>query len=197
MLNVLLLTNYVVAIMTDRYAAMQQSRLGLLHDGQVSSMNEYKYDSRYGFLVSNLMPLNFLSLLVSPLLLVIKNDETLRQMNTFMSIIGYLPFALVTTAVFMAASIVMVPFAYLAALGKKFQLIFQSAEARSVIDLIFFLVFGLILLAVRVPIDSCYFYWHLFSFNADTVKDKLLVDELMTLEEFKAVMSYLKKIEKS
>lgn len=124
MLNVLLLTNYVVAIMTDRYAAMQQSRLGLLHDGQVSSMNEYKYDSRYGFLVSNLVPLNFLSLLVSPLLLVIKNDETLRQMNTFMSIIGYLPIALVTTAVFMLASTVMVPFAYLAAAGKKVQLLF-------------------------------------------------------------------------
>lgn len=64
-------------------------------------------------------------------------------------------------------------------------------------DLIFFLVFGFILLVVRIPIDSFYFFWHLFSFNADTVKDKLLVDELMTLEEFKAAMSYLKKIEKS
>jgi len=31
-INVLLLMNYVVAIMTDRYAALQSSRLGLLRD---------------------------------------------------------------------------------------------------------------------------------------------------------------------
>ena len=31
-INVLLLMNYVVAIMTDRYAALQEARLGLLHD---------------------------------------------------------------------------------------------------------------------------------------------------------------------
>lgn len=72
-LNLLLLTNYVVAVMTDRYVALQESRLGLYYDDLISNMAEYKADSRYGFLIVNVMPLNLLALLFSPFFIVIKD----------------------------------------------------------------------------------------------------------------------------
>jgi hypothetical protein len=72
-LNLLLLTNYVVAVMTDRYVALQESRLGLYYDDLLSNMAEYKSDSRYGFLIVNVMPFNILAMLFSPLFIFIKN----------------------------------------------------------------------------------------------------------------------------
>ena len=120
-------------------------------------MNEYKYDSRYGFLVSNLMPLNLLSLLISPLLFVIHDDAVLKRLNFFMSVIGYLPNAVAATVIFIVASTVMIPFAYIAALCKKIQLITQQANVRSFFDFIIFLIFGLLILAIHIPFDTAIF----------------------------------------
>ena len=118
--NILLLTNYVIAIMTDRYTALEQSRLGLFYDGLVSSMSEYKYDSRYGFLIANVIPFNIFSLMLAPIFYVIHNENTLRKINSKLMLLAYSPVAIIATVIFFLMNVVMFPFAWIIAVLKKF-----------------------------------------------------------------------------
>lgn len=122
--NVLLLMNYVIAIMTDRYTALQESRLGLFYDGLVSSMAEYKCDSSYGFLITNFLPLNPLNLLLAPLFVYTKK-ENLKKLNWGLMVAGYCPIALFVTIIFFVLNVVFVPLAYVVAIFKKIQLLFS------------------------------------------------------------------------
>ena len=121
--NVLLLMNYVVAIMTDRYAALQESRLGLFYDGLISSMAEYKYDSHYGFLIANFLPFNVFNLLLAPLFIVMGRDQSLKKLNRWLMVIGYSPLAIIVTSVFFALNVLLLPFAYVIGILKKLQLL--------------------------------------------------------------------------
>jgi hypothetical protein len=156
-LNVLLLTNYVVAIMTDRYSALQESRQGLFYDDIIRSMADYKQDKRYGFLIVNTAPLSLVSLLAAPLLLFVKSDTSLRQMNSVLLRIGYLPVAIASTAVFLASNALMCPIAYLAALAKKLQLALIARSKTAVSDLVTFALCGWAMLAISVVIDAWLF----------------------------------------
>jgi len=162
--NVLLLTNYVVAIMTDRYASLEQSRLGLFYDGIVESISEYKYDSRYGFLISNVIPFNIFSLLLAPIFFVVKNEDTLRKINLTLMRFAYLPIAIIATVIFFFMNVAMVPFAWMVALLKKFHLLLTGVTGRSsVFDLIGFVSFGWLIMAASAVLDTAFFLAHLFS----------------------------------
>lgn len=137
--NVLLLTNYVVAIMTDKYAMLQESRLGLFYDGLVGSMADYKYDSRYGFLIANMVPFNIFGFILSPIFFVIKNEAVLKRINYFLTMFSYLPIALIATIIFLAANIFFAPFAYVIGVAKKIQLLNCN---KSLGDLITFIFLG-------------------------------------------------------
>jgi len=39
-------------------------------------MNEYRYDKRYGFLIANALPFNFISTLMAPVAWCIKDEGT-------------------------------------------------------------------------------------------------------------------------
>ena len=106
-------------------------------------MSEYKYDSRYGYLISNVIPFNVFSLLLSPLFIVTKSEHTLRWLNNNLMICAYSPIALIATIVFFAANVILCPFAYVVALFKKVHLLLAgTAAGGSITDLIGFILFG-------------------------------------------------------
>ena len=106
------------------------------------------------------MPFNAITLLFFPLFIVVKDERKLRSMNWFFTVIGYVPVALLLLVLYIPANLIMLPFSYVAALIKKVYLI----RRNSVLDLILFLIFGLLILLVSVIKDSFEFTLHLFNF---------------------------------
>ena len=128
MVNALIITNYVIAVMTDVYATLQSTRLGLFYDELIGTMKEYKYNSRYGFLIATIMPFNILTIPILPCFIFIKDQNTLKKMNSILMVIGYTPVAIILTIIFAAFNIILIPFAYLAALFKKLYLLMLSLK---------------------------------------------------------------------
>lgn len=159
----MLLTNYVVAVMTDRYVALQESRLGLYYDDLLANMAEYKYDSRYGFLIISVAPFNLLSFICAPFFIVIKKEDTLKRINWMLLHIGYLPVAALTTTFFFTINVILLPFALVAALLKKFKLLVSGHCKRRILDILVFVMVGWLTLPVAVVVDTCHFFRHLFS----------------------------------
>ncbi len=75
-------------------------------------------------------------------------------MNLILAITGYVPFALFVTALYVPANLMMLPFAYLAALAKKIQLV----NRQSIKDLLVFLVIGWLILFASIFKDASEFF---------------------------------------
>jgi hypothetical protein len=82
-------------------------------------MVEYKYDSTYGFLITNFLPFNAINLLIAPIFVFTKNTKVLRQLNASLTVMGYLPIALIVTIAFFVLNTLMAPFAYVIGFLKK------------------------------------------------------------------------------
>lgn len=100
-------------------------------------------------------------------------------MNWFFAIIGYLPIALLLTVLYISANLAMLPFAYLAALAKKIQLM----SRKSVSDFFMFLLLGWLILFVSIFKDTWEFFIHLFSFKCEKIKGDF-DEKSLTLKEF-------------
>ena len=68
-------------------------------------------------------PFNTIALPILPFYLFVKDENKLRIVNDAFTKFLFVPAALVETVVFFVLSLVMVPFAYLAAIVKKLKLI--------------------------------------------------------------------------
>ena len=105
-------------------------------------MPSYKWDPYFGALITAPVPFNVVILMLAPLCIVVTDPVKLRKMNWFLTMIGYFPVSVLLIALYIPANFVMLPFAYLAALAKKIQLISSS----SVCDFLVFLTLGWLIL---------------------------------------------------
>ena len=114
----------------------------------ISRIPVYEDDSRYGGLIVGIPPFNILALVMIPFYALITNEDQLRRMNDFFTKAMFLPIALGYTALFMAVNLLLLPFAYLAAIVKKIKLLTLKAKVDMVVDLIMFVLAGVPLLLV-------------------------------------------------
>ena len=112
-LNILLLLNVVVAIMTDTYEKMRDVRKGLFNYNIVRTSSAYKMDKYYGGLISVPPPLCLISFLLIPFYLVIKDKATLLSLNNGYYKVQYLFIIIPCAAIFIVLNLLMTPFAYL------------------------------------------------------------------------------------
>ena len=73
LVNMLLLLNLVIAIMSDTYRRYSDVRLGLFAQGIIEAIPSYKNDRRYGALISAFPPFNLLTMGCLPVMLCIKD----------------------------------------------------------------------------------------------------------------------------
>lgn len=155
-------------------------------------MSDLKYDNRYGFLIANVIPFNILGFILSPLFFVTKNETALKRINYFLTIFSYLPIGLIATSIFLAANIILIPFAYIIGVAKKIQLInFKTSLG----DLFIFIFFGLFIMALSAFLDTWMFFCHLFSHKTETMNQPFL-GEQFTLDEFRIMHHLLVRLEK-
>ena len=152
-MNLILLLNLVIAILTETYIRFSKVQLGLYYDGVVDAISNLKYDKRYGAMITAIPPFNMLMFLATPIFIFTKNPRRLKQINRTLTMITYLPLAFVLIIVFAAINVVLMPFAFVFAIAHKIKLCFfapriHRSRQSMLNDLGIFLVFGIFFLSL-------------------------------------------------
>lgn len=105
-------------------------KLGLYYDGVLDAISNFKYDKKYGAMITAIPPFNVLMFFATPLFLLTKNPRKLRKINHTFTQITYSPIAVILIVIFVAGNICMLPFAYLFALLHKGKLCFMKRTHR-------------------------------------------------------------------
>jgi hypothetical protein len=72
-INMILMLNLVIAILSETYSRLAPDRLGLYYDGLIASMPGYQFDERFGILILLPPPFNVLALPFVPIFLCFMN----------------------------------------------------------------------------------------------------------------------------
>jgi len=160
-INMIVLINLAIALMSDTYLKLSKVKLGLYYDGVVDAISALKYDKKYGAMITAVPPFNILIFLMVPLFLLTKNVRKLKRINHALTIMSFVPTAFVLISIFITFNIVLIPFAYILALVHKIKLCLSKRIHRSRSSLIndfgLFLVLGLLFLILNQVIDAYYF----------------------------------------
>ena len=124
-LNMILMINLLIAIMSDTYASLSTVRNGLYLKMVIWEMPKLAYDSQYGVLSMVPYPLSWLGLLALPFLFFIKDRETVKTINSVCQNIVFLPISLCLLAIFMIVNLVLIPLAYVKTAVHKFLLLIR------------------------------------------------------------------------
>lgn len=119
LINNVVLLNFVIAILADTYSKLAKESLGIYYDGIISRIPIYEDDIRYGGLIVGTPPFNILALPMIPYYMLETNQKRLRRVNDIFTKVMFVPLALIITAIFMVQNLILLPFAYLAAIYKK------------------------------------------------------------------------------
>jgi hypothetical protein len=159
--NLILLLNLVIAILAETYARFSQLKLGLYYDGVVDAISQYKYDKRYGAMITAVPPFNVIMFLFTPIFYCVKNQKKLRAINSCLSHMAYFPIAMILVVVFGICNMALIPFAYFAALFSKTKISLSMRIHRSrktlLKDLVVFFFLGPIFLFLSQFTDLKHF----------------------------------------
>jgi hypothetical protein len=188
--NMILLLNLVIAILTETYVRFSKVKLGLYYDGVVDAISNFKYDKKYGAMITAIPPFNVLMFFATPLFLLTKNPRKLKKINNVLTQITYFPIAAILITIFVSCNICMVPFAYLFALLHKGKLCFMDRIHRDRKQLMkeftFFAFFGILLLLLSQIKDAYYFAKQLFNWKMEKLDhhkvDSISITAFTTLE---------------
>ena len=122
-LNTVIMLNFVIAMLTDTYAKLSISSLGLYYDGLIHRIPIYEDDSQFGGLIVGLPPFNMLALPMIPFYLFVKDEGKLTYVNNAFTKVMFAPFAFILMIFFLAFTLILLPFAYLSAIVKKIKLV--------------------------------------------------------------------------
>ena len=168
-INMIMLLNLAIALMSDTYLKLSKVKLGLYYDGVVDAISALKYDKKYGAMITAVPPFNILMFLMIPLFLLTKNVRKLKRINHVLTMMSFAPTAIVLISIFIAFNICLIPFAYILALVHKMKLCFSLRIHRSRVSLIndfgLFLVLGLVFLTLNQLIDAYYFSKQLYQWR--------------------------------
>lgn len=118
----------------------------------VDAIGNWKYDRKYGAMITAVPPFNVLMFFATPLFFATKNARTLKKINRVLTQITYMPLALFYLSVFIAVNASLTPFAFLYSLLQKIKNCSVAQNHRSkrelYRDLGMFAILGFVLLAL-------------------------------------------------
>lgn len=171
---------------------MQGVRTGLFWGSVIQEIPKLQYNSHYAIL--NIMPFFFywISFLLLPCFLLIKDKQKLKQINKVCIYIVYFPFSLVLLAVFMAVNAALIPFAYIKTVTHKFILLKTYRSAVHLKNLAIYIFMGVPFLLVAQFTDAVRFIRHSYSNKQRQQTDKFYKLRI-SLVEFNKFNRYIKK----
>ena len=149
-LNLLILINVVIAMMADTYGIMTSLRLGIYSHSVLRAAPAYAQEKHYGALALLPAPFAVISFLTIPYYLCVSDKARLQRFTKRFNVGIYFFLCLITSSIFIALNIIMVPFAYLKTCYHKMKLAYE--KFIPVTDLIIYVLIGLIIgVIVQVP----------------------------------------------
>ena len=124
--SAIVLLNFTIAILSDTYSRLKPQFVGLFSFNVLQKIPEYDVDHRFGALILATPPFNLVFL---PLIIVyfsIRDEAILIWINNWMSVLAYMPLAIIQLTLFALINIIILPFAYVAAIIKKWKLLVQD-----------------------------------------------------------------------
>jgi len=144
--NMILIINLLIAIMSDTYSRMSNKRIGLYWSTVIKEMPKFRYHSTYGVLVMLPFVLSWIGFLCIPFFCCLKSQSRLRQINDFSIKYVFSIYAVILLAIFMSVNLVLMPFAYLKSLAHKVVLFKHYHGADQLKNVLFFAILGVPLL---------------------------------------------------
>jgi hypothetical protein len=79
--NMIVMFNLVIAILSEVYARLAPLELGLYYDNLISSLPAMKYNKEYGYMILLPPPFNLLYVPFMPLWVIQLSDEKQKKLN--------------------------------------------------------------------------------------------------------------------
>ena len=162
-MNLILMINLLIAIMSDAYASLSEVRTGLYWGFVIKEMPKIAYDAHYGTLCMFPFIFTWISLLSVPFLYYIKDRRALKLINNICFNIVYFPFALVLLVIFITVNAVLIPFAYLKTLIHKSSLLSRYKSCNHGLKLLIYIFLGIPFLVLAQFTDAVRFLRHTYS----------------------------------
>jgi len=118
-INMILIINLLIAIMSDTYAKMSDLRVGLYWSTVIKEMPKYRYNRHYGALVMFPFIFSWIGFLFMPFLYLIKSKRVLAKLNEVSFKIVFGLQAVFIVALFMIVNLALVPFAFVKTIAHK------------------------------------------------------------------------------
>lgn len=194
-LNLVIIINLVVAILSTTYSDYSEYQRGLYYDTLIQSLPVNQYHKYYGCMVTTPSILSVTMLILAPFLWLLQCvPRLLKSINRTICTVMYMPMGLIALIVFLLVSIVSLPFAWFYTVVTKFKFdkwalmtgrkLPKAKTFRS--SWLAYIFVGPLQMTMRLLADTCIFTKHLFI----KVKNE---DELTTLVFLK--LQYFEMIE--
>ena len=153
-----------------------------------------EYDKQYSALVSSFSPWNGTIIPVIPWF-VLKRDT--RKLNRGYLHLEYIPILLIFTALFMASSLALLPFAYLKGIFLKIVRVAQRKDRLYwSAQMLIFLLFGPLILIANFLCDVFVFWVHLYQFRVPLRKAKVKIKAVLP-ETFSGIVETALKVSRN
>ena len=140
-INLVILINVVVAMMSDTYGVMSSVKLGQYSHSVIKTAPAYKPDKHYGALAFTPAPFAVISFLTIPYYLCVKDKARLEKFTMSFNMTFYFFFSILTSTIFLAFNLILLPFAYLKTCVHKIYL--ARAKIINETDVLSFVLLGL------------------------------------------------------
>ena len=170
LMNLVMLLNLIIAILSNVYDTYQPKSLALYYDGVIESIPMFKYNKEYGSLICGQPPFNAL---VFPFIWAysyMDGTEKTRRYNQLLLNILYFPIAVALIGIFIAGNLAMLPFAYIWSILHKINIFFkdmQRSKLEMTLELLFFIIVGPVFLFISQFRDLFYFVQQLYTQKID------------------------------
>jgi len=121
LLNMILMLNLVIAILSETYARLAPQRTGLYYDGLIAILPRYQYDYLFGVLIILPPPFNLITTPFILIFLCIKNlnPKVVTKVNECLTNFVFIPYAMIYTIMFVVSNLCLLPWAFVIGIYAK------------------------------------------------------------------------------
>jgi hypothetical protein len=122
--NLVLMFNFVIAILGNTYSTYCELSLGLFNNNLNLMFDAMEWDEEYGALMTTKLPqpAYFFVIISAPFYKLISSlrPQYLKRFNSILAILQYIPISLIIVALFTAGNMAIIPIAYLINFSRLF-----------------------------------------------------------------------------
>lgn len=188
--NMILMINLLIAIMSDTYVKLTELRAGLFWSSVIQEMPKYMDDERYGALQIFPFVFSWLGLLAMPFLVLVKDEDLLKKINSICCYIVYATLSICFLTVFCAVNLALIPVAYLKTVIHKVFLFMRFRSTRYGKNLGIYIVLGIPFLLCAQITDVYRFLAHSYDSKQRQQTDETFL-KTIRLDDFDQFLVFI------